>query len=193
MSGTPKAGPPLWIGFPLLCDKRSHPHGLNEAPFANCDGAFDVVRCGNEIHGAAPGLSRRDIPICGLLENDDSGGIRDRAARVLEYCRGPNAYAWYKPILVGLVLPHADVVGPLIIVGEALAGIGLLLGLGTRVAAIIAIFLNCNYLCAKGLPLWAPASNDVPDIILALIVIVTSGGLYYGLDGVLTRKRSHRG
>ncbi len=105
----------------------------------------------------------------------------------------PNAYAWYKPILVGLVLPHTEVFGPLIIVGETLAGIGLLLGLGTRAAAIIAIFLNCSYLCAKGLPPWAPASNDVPDIILALIVIVTSAGLYYGLDGVMTRKRSHRG
>jgi uncharacterized membrane protein YphA (DoxX/SURF4 family) len=105
----------------------------------------------------------------------------------------PNAYSWYKPILTGLVLPHTDIFGPLTIVGETLAGIGLLLGLGTRVAAIIAIFLNCNYLCAKGLPLWAPASNDVPDIILALIVIAGSAGLYYGLDGVLTRNRSRRG
>jgi uncharacterized membrane protein YphA (DoxX/SURF4 family) len=71
-------------------------------------------------------------------------------------------------------------------------GIGLLLGLGTRAAAIIAIFLNCNYLCAKGLPPWAPASNDMPDIILALVVIASSAGLYYGLDGVLTRNRSRR-
>ena len=104
----------------------------------------------------------------------------------------PGAYAWYKPIVVGLVIPHADVFGPLIILGETLAGLGLLLGIGTRYAAIIAIFLNCNYLCAKGLPIWAPASNDVPDIILALVVIATSAGLYYGLDGVLARNRSRR-
>ena len=104
----------------------------------------------------------------------------------------PHAFAWYKPILTGLVLPHADVFAPLIIVAEALAGIGLLLGLGTRVAAIIAIFLNLNYMLAKGMPPWAPASNDAPDIVLALVVIAASAGLYYGLDGVLTRNRSRR-
>ncbi len=104
----------------------------------------------------------------------------------------PNAFPWYKPILTGLVLSHTDLFGPLIIVGETLAGIGLLLGLGTRAAAIIAIFLNLNYLFAKGMPPWAPASNDAPDIIIALTLIATSAGLYYGLDGVFARNRPRR-
>ena len=104
----------------------------------------------------------------------------------------PNAYPWYKPFIQGVVLPHLSLFATLIIAGELVAGITLLLGIATRAGAIVAIVLNCNYLMAKGLPPWAPSSNDAADIILAVTVLLCAAGQYYGLDAILTKRRYAR-
>jgi hypothetical protein len=36
---------------------------------------------------------------------------------------------------------------------------------------------------AKGAALWYPSSNDAADIMLALVVFLTSPGLILGIDG----------
>ncbi len=123
-----------------------------------------------------------------MLEADGSGWILDGAARLLERRRASECLPWYKPFIQGVVVPHISLFATLIIAGELVAGVTLLLGIATRAGAIIAIALNCNYLMAKGLPPWAPASNDAADIILAVTVLLCSAGRYYGLDAILAKR-----
>jgi uncharacterized membrane protein YphA (DoxX/SURF4 family) len=61
----------------------------------------------------------------------------------------------------------------------------MLFGLATRAGAVVAIFLLLNYLFAKGLPFWSPGSNDMADIVLALVVLFGAAGRFGGIDGSL--------
>ena len=59
-----------------------------------------------------------------------------------------NGYSWYRSFLNAMVLPHAATFGTLIVVAEVYVGIALVLGLTTRLAALVALFLLFNYMCA---------------------------------------------
>ncbi len=85
----------------------------------------------------------------------------------------PHSFPWYGLFLHAVVLPHAAAFAYLIIAGEAFVAIGMILGgLGTRLAAFVAIFLLLNYASLKGMAPWSPASNDWADIVLALVVAI---------------------
>ncbi len=60
----------------------------------------------------------------------------------------------------------------------------MILGITTRLAAAVAIFLLVNYLCAKGRMPWVPGI-DPSDILLALIVLYTAAGRTFGIDRFL--------
>ncbi|HZT13690.1 MAG TPA: DoxX family protein [Candidatus Baltobacteraceae bacterium] len=94
----------------------------------------------------------------------------------------------YKAILQAVVLPHAGFFAGLVELGELFVGIALLLGLVTRFAAAVAIFLLANYFLAKGLPLWSPASNDMADIVLSIVVMTGAAGRVFGLDKYLAAR-----
>ena len=94
----------------------------------------------------------------------------------------------YKAILQSVVLPHAGLFAALIEMGELFVGVTLLLGLVTRFAAAAAIFLLANYFLAKGLPVWSPASNDMADIVLSIVVIAGAAGRVFGLDNYLSAR-----
>jgi len=91
-------------------------------------------------------------------------------------------YGWYQGIVRSLVLPHAHTFAWLVIIAESCIGISMLFGLATRAGAVVAIFLLLNYLCAKGLPFWSPGSNDMADIVLALVVLFGAAGRFGGID-----------
>lgn len=94
-------------------------------------------------------------------------------------------FAWYKAFVSAVVLPHVDIFAYLVVAGELVVAICMLLGIATRAAALVAILLLANYLSAKGLPVWAPASNDTADIILAALVFFGAAGRTLGFDRVL--------
>jgi uncharacterized membrane protein YphA (DoxX/SURF4 family) len=104
-----------------------------------------------------------------------------------------SAPAWYQTFLSSAVMPNLSIFAYAIIVGELVVAVSMILGIGTRVGALVAIFLNANYMLAKGAALWYPSSNDAADIMLALVVFLTSPGLILGIDGWFASGRKHAG
>jgi len=99
-----------------------------------------------------------------------------------------NATAPYISFLQGAVIPNATLFADLIIVGELTAGLSLLLGIGTRVGAAIAMFLFLNYMLAKGRWFWSPDSEDAAVFFSALVCLIGAAGRVYGLDAYLARR-----
>jgi uncharacterized membrane protein YphA (DoxX/SURF4 family) len=95
-----------------------------------------------------------------------------------------SSFPWYRPVLQALIIPHADVIGPLVVVAEIAIGIALIAGIATRFVACGAIVLLVNYECAKGSPPWRPGI-DQSEIVIALIVLVCAAGRAYGVDALL--------
>src|SRR5262249_24410893 len=98
-----------------------------------------------------------------------------------------NGYDRYQELLTGFVLPHRSAFGTLVVVAEIYVGIALVLGFTTRLAALVALFLLLNYMCAKGALPWGPGI-DQSDIILALIILLSDAGRTFGLDKLLANR-----
>jgi uncharacterized membrane protein YphA (DoxX/SURF4 family) len=64
----------------------------------------------------------------------------------------------------------------------------LLLGLCTRIGALIAMFLFLNYMFAKGRLFWSPDSEDAAVFFSALVCFLGAAGRVYGLDAYLIRR-----
>jgi uncharacterized membrane protein YphA (DoxX/SURF4 family) len=113
---------------------------------------------------------------------------------MLQFLQRPGmaaAPAFYRAFVASEVVPHAKVFAGLVIAGELSAGISLLLGLGTRLGASVAMFLFLNYMLAKGRWFWSPDSQDAAVFFEALVVMLGSAGLTLGVDGL--RLSRHRG
>jgi uncharacterized membrane protein YphA (DoxX/SURF4 family) len=94
-------------------------------------------------------------------------------------------FAWYRSFTHSVVLPHADVFGALLVLGEIYVGVALLFGVTTRLAAAVAIFLLLNFMCAKEVFPWNPSICDSPDIVLCLVIMIGAAGRTWGLDRLL--------
>lgn len=70
---------------------------------------------------------------------------------------------------------------------EIYVGIAMLLGLTTRLAAAVSIFMLLNYLFAKPSVTGIPGLDTV-DLVLSSIVLVTAAGRVAGLDQFLYRR-----
>jgi uncharacterized membrane protein YphA (DoxX/SURF4 family) len=117
----------------------------------------------------------------------DHGNARpDELAGFLKYALA-HGYSWYADLLNSIIVPHTATFGTLVIVAEIYVSIALVLGLTTRLAACIAIFLLLNYLCAKGAAPWGPGI-DQSDIVLAIIILLSNAGRVFGLDSVLHKR-----
>jgi uncharacterized membrane protein YphA (DoxX/SURF4 family) len=99
-----------------------------------------------------------------------------------------NSTPAYQAFTRAVVLPHVGIVATLIVIGEAFVGIAMLAGFATRLASVVAVLLLANYMLAKGMTLWSPASNDAADIMLAIIVGVGAAGSVWGVDAALKRR-----
>jgi uncharacterized membrane protein YphA (DoxX/SURF4 family) len=107
-------------------------------------------------------------------------------AGFLKYAR-EHGYSWYKNFLSAAVIPHAATIGVLILIAEIYIAIALGIGLTSRLAACIAIFLLFNYLCAKGALPWGPGI-DQSDIVLAIIILLSDAGRTFGIDRYLHKR-----
>jgi uncharacterized membrane protein YphA (DoxX/SURF4 family) len=74
------------------------------------------------------------------------------------------------------------------VAAELTAGLLLLVGAATRLAALIGIVLLLNYMFAKGMWPWTPASNDGAFIMIAAAVLLAGAGRSLGVDAVLARR-----
>ena len=84
---------------------------------------------------------------------------------------------WYANVLRDVVLPHAAAFSYAITFGEILAGLGVLLGLVTGVAAFWGSVINASFLLA------GTASTDPVLFILAVgLMLAWRVAGYYGLD-----------
>src|ERR1041385_8538778 len=99
-----------------------------------------------------------------------------------------NASPWYQDFLQHVVIPHATLFSYLIIIGEVIAGLSLLFGVGTRIGAAIAMFLFLNYLFAKGRLFWSPDSEDAAVFFSALVCLLGAAGRVWGIDSYLARR-----
>lgn len=100
----------------------------------------------------------------------------------------PAAHPLYQSFAQSFILPHAAVFATLVIAGELYVALAMLFGITTRLAACVAAFLLLNYMLAKGMNLWTPASNDAADIILAAVVAIGAAGRVWGIDRTLAQR-----
>ena len=98
----------------------------------------------------------------------------------------PKTEGFYKPFLEGTVLPHATTFSQLIAVGELVSGVSLLLGLLTRVGAIVTMWLMLNYMAMKGTMfhqyLNGQTYSDRIYFVVGLACALAGAGLALGLD-----------
>jgi uncharacterized membrane protein YphA (DoxX/SURF4 family) len=73
---------------------------------------------------------------------------------------------------------------PLVVAGELIAGLLLFLGLGTRLGALIGMWMSLNYMLMKG---WLvnEAMLDRGYFACQLVIFLAGAGLVAGLDGLL--------
>ena len=100
----------------------------------------------------------------------------------------PNAIPPYREFIAQVVLPHAAVFATVIATTELIVGLLLLTGTATRLAAVGAMFLLLNYMLAKGMWFWIPASNDAALFFIALVVALGAAGRAAGFDRYLARR-----
>lgn len=95
-------------------------------------------------------------------------------------------YPWYKKFLLDYVVPHREVVGYLVMIGEIAVGACLLLGFCTRFAAAVGLFMLLNYFFGPGMARGgATLAQQQTFIALLVIFILANPGRTLGLDGLL--------
>ncbi|PYS47529.1 MAG: hypothetical protein DMF68_15775 [Acidobacteria bacterium] len=119
--------------------------------------------------------------------------LRDEPFMVemLSYLQGysmRNASIPYQHFLQGVVIPHAALFSYLIMAGELIAGLLLLTGTLTRLAAGISMFLFLNYMLSKGRWFWSPDSEDAAIFLSALVVLLGAAGRVWGVDAYLAKR-----
>ncbi|MHB8231900.1 MAG: TQO small subunit DoxD [bacterium] len=92
---------------------------------------------------------------------------------------------WFYDIFLNrIAIPNAFLFAILIVMGELFAGIFLTAGFITRVAALVGLFLNLNYLFAM---YWISPSElgiNLTFIVCELVIIFTDSGKTLGIDAL---------
>lgn len=97
-------------------------------------------------------------------------------------------HPFYQEFVQRMVIPHASLFAILVSWGELLVGLSLVLGLLTRVSAVVAFLLTVNYMFAKGNWFWTPSSNDAAFAMISLALLLGAAGRTFGLDSLLARR-----
>jgi uncharacterized membrane protein YphA (DoxX/SURF4 family) len=100
----------------------------------------------------------------------------------------PHSEAWYHGVLTQVLLPHVDLIAPLVAYAHVLIGVALVLGLTTRLAAALAIGLLVNYMAASGSRPYS-TGDAAAYCALALAAALAGAGRVWGIDAQLARRR----
>lgn len=96
-------------------------------------------------------------------------------------------FPWYKKFLLDYVMPHQELFGYLVMIGELTVGACLLLGLFTRFSAIVGLVLLINYYLGPGMARGGATLAQQQTFIVALAIFVLSNpGRTLGLDALLS-------
>ena len=110
----------------------------------------------------------------------------DWIGRQIGDIRSLDLYPWYKKFLLDYVVPHSEMVGNVIMIGEMLVGACLLLGLCTRLSSLAGLFMLMNYLLGPGMARGGVMLAHQQALLLMLaIFVLSSPGRVLGLDGLL--------
>lgn len=107
--------------------------------------------------------------------------------RVAEFAAG-NPIGWYKDFLEHIVLPHAALFATLQVWGEVAVGIGLTIGLATRLGALVGLYLAVNFGLASQ---WMSFGQQGFHLLLvtSMVIFIGAGaGRAWGVDAVLLRR-----
>jgi thiosulfate dehydrogenase (quinone) large subunit len=107
--------------------------------------------------------------------------------RVAEFAAG-NPIGWYKDFLEQTVLPNAALFATLQVWGEVAVGIGLALGLATRLSALVGLYLAVNFGLASQ---WMSFGQQGFHLLLvtSMVIFIGAGaGRAWGLDALLLRR-----
>lgn len=99
------------------------------------------------------------------------------------------SHEFYRAYLESTIIPNIDFFANAVAIGELMIGIALVLGLGTRLFALLAIFFTTNYMLMKGALPWQPSSNDAAFMGMALVLIFGAAGRAFGIDYYLAKLR----
>ncbi len=101
------------------------------------------------------------------------------------------AVSFYRPVLSGIVVPHAVFFGYAVGVIELLIGISFLLGLWVRIACVVGILFLLNLTLASwwdaghGVAIWhyfGARLDTLPLLLLLIIFFAVDAGTVWGLD-----------
>ena len=102
-----------------------------------------------------------------------------------------NISPWYKAFLLNWVIPNIEFFRFLNWFGEIALGVALVLGLFTRLAALVAIFVLFLYWYAiGGLPQYGPGVPQINKLFIfgLVVVFLTAAGRSFGIDRILHQK-----
>ena len=118
----------------------------------------------------------------------------DWVGRQIGDVAGLDLFTWYKKFLLDYVMPHQEVFGYLVMIGELAVGACLLLGFLTRFSAIAGLVLLINYYLGPGMARGGSilAHQQTFMVILAIFVL-SNPGRTLGLDGLLFGGRKGKG
>jgi uncharacterized membrane protein YphA (DoxX/SURF4 family) len=113
----------------------------------------------------------------------------DWVARQIGDLPNLDLYPWYNNFLMTYVVPHHELFGYLITVGEVLVGVCLVLGLLTRLSSFVGLFMVINYYLGHGMSRGGAILAQEQIFSVSLIIFLLSNpGRALGLDGLLTAK-----
>jgi uncharacterized membrane protein YphA (DoxX/SURF4 family) len=107
--------------------------------------------------------------------------------RVAEFAAG-NPIGWYKDFLEHVVLPHAALFATLQVWGEVAVGIGLTIGLATRLTALVGLYLAVNFGLASQWMSFGQQGFHLLLVTSMVIFIGVAAGRAWGVDAALLRR-----
>lgn len=99
-------------------------------------------------------------------------------------------YPWYQSFLADVVVPNKELFGYLVMYGEILVGLCLVLGLLTRLSALVGLFMLANYYFGPGMARGGAVLGQQQTFLVSLLVILLANpGRTFGIDGFLFKRK----